>query len=90
MRHPAVRTAYVIGVPHPALDEALVAIIIAEAGATPGRDELLAFCKNEMAAYKVPHQFHFTTENELPLTTTGKLQKARLHTLLPTSGEPKT
>jgi len=90
MRHPAVRTAYVIGVPHPALDEALVAIIIAEAGATPGRDELLAFCKNEMAAYKVPHQFHFTTENELPLTTTGKLQKARLHTLLPTSGEPHT
>ncbi len=90
MRHPAVRTAYVIGVPHPALDEALVAIIIAEAGATPGRDELLAFCKNEMAAYKVPHQFHFTTENELPLTTTGKLQKARLHTLMPTSGEPKT
>ncbi len=90
MRHPAVRTAYVIGVPHPALDEALVAIIIAEAGAIPGRDELLAFCKNEMAAYKVPHQFHFTTENELPLTTTGKLQKARLHTLLPTSGEPKT
>jgi fatty-acyl-CoA synthase len=90
MRHPAVRTAYVIGVPHPALDEALVAIIIAEAGATPGRDELLAFCKNEMAAYKVPHQFHLTTENELPLTTTGKLQKARLHTLLPTSGEPKT
>jgi fatty-acyl-CoA synthase len=90
MRHPAVRTAYVIGVPHPALDEALVAIIIAEAGATPSRDELLAFCKNEMAAYKVPHQFHFTTENELPLTTTGKLQKARLHTLLPTSGEPHT
>jgi fatty-acyl-CoA synthase len=90
MRHPAVRTAYVIGVPHPALDEALVAIIIAEAGVKPSNDELLTFCKNEMAAYKVPHQFHFTTENELPLTTTGKLQKARLHTLLPTTGGPKT
>ena len=90
MRHPAVRTAYVIGVPHPALDEALVAIVIPEAGVMPGHAELLAFCKNEMAAYKVPHQFHFTTEIELPLTTTGKVQKARLHTLLPTNREPKT
>ena len=90
MRHPAVRTAYVIGVPHPALDEALVAIVIPEAGLMPAHAELLAFCKNEMAAYKVPHQFHFTTEIELPLTTTGKVQKARLHTLLPTNREPKT
>ena len=89
MRHPAVRTAYVIGVPHPALDEALVAIVIPEAGLMPAQAELLAFCKNEMAAYKVPHQFHFTSEIELPLTTTGKVQKARLHTLLPTNGEPK-
>jgi fatty-acyl-CoA synthase len=56
----------------------------------PAHAELLAFCKNEMAAYKVPHQFHFTTEIELPLTTTGKVQKARLHTLLPTNREPKT
>ena len=89
MRHPAVRTAYVIGVPHPALDEALVAIVIPEAGVMPGHAELLAFCKNEMAAYKVPHQVHFTTAIELPLTTTGKVQKARLHTLLPTNGAPK-
>jgi fatty-acyl-CoA synthase len=89
MRHPTVRTAYVIGVPHPTLDEALVAIVIPETGATPERDELLTFCKKEMAAYKVPHQFHFTTENELPLTTTGKVQKARLHTLLPTTEERK-
>jgi len=89
MRHPAVRTAYVIGVPHPALDEALVAIVIPEAGLMPAPGELLAFCKNEMAAYKVPHQFHFTTEIELPLTTTGKLQKARLPTLLPTNAGPK-
>ncbi len=89
MRHPAVRTAYVIGVPHPGLDEALVAIVIPEAGLIPVHAELLAFCKNEMAAYKVPHQFHFTTEIKLPLTTTGKVQKARLHTLLPTNGEPK-
>lgn len=82
MRHPAVRTAYVIGVPHPTLDEALVAILIPEPGAKADADEIKAFCKREMAAYKVPHQYHFTTESQLPLTTTGKVQKAKLHTLL--------
>lgn len=82
MRHPAVRTAYVIGIPHPTLDEALVAIIIPESGATPDGDELKALCVRELAAYKVPQQFHFTTESQLPLTTTGKVQKMNLHTLL--------
>ena len=90
MRHPSVRIAYVIGVPHPTLDEALVAIVISEAGALPQPDELKAFCKKEMAAYKVPQQFHFTTEIKLPLTTTGKVQKARLHTLLPKTEEPQS
>lgn len=82
MRHPAVRTAYVIGVSHATLDEALVAIVIPEPGATPAAEELKAFCVREMAAYKVPQHFHLTTEDRLPLTTTGKVQKARLHTLL--------
>ncbi|MFD0666285.1 class I adenylate-forming enzyme family protein [Ramlibacter sp. MAHUQ-53] len=83
MRHPAVRTAYVIGVPHPTLDEALVAIIVPEGGAAPSGEELRALCAREMAAYKVPQRFHFTSESQLPLTTTGKVQKMMLHTLLP-------
>jgi len=82
MRHPAVRTAYVIGVPHATLDESLVAVIVAEAGANPSGEELRAFCVREMAAYKVPHRFHFATESQLPLTTTGKVQKMNLHTIL--------
>lgn len=82
MRHPGVRTAYVIGVPHPTLDEALVAIVIPQPGTTPDAEELKAFCAREMAAYKVPQRFHFTTESQLPLTTTGKVQKMNLHTLL--------
>ncbi|MES2480765.1 MAG: AMP-binding protein [Pseudomonadota bacterium] len=83
MRHPGVRSAYVIGVPHPTLDEALAAIIIAEPGVPPTADELKAHCKRELAAYKVPQIYHFTTVDALPLTTTGKLQKMNLHTLLP-------
>jgi fatty-acyl-CoA synthase len=82
MRHPAVQSAYVIGVPHPTLDEALVAVVIARAGAQAQADELKTYCQRELAAYKVPSRFHFTTVDRLPLTTTGKLQKMKLHTLL--------
>lgn len=83
MRFPGVRSAYVIGVPHPVLDEALAAIIISEAGAQLSADELKRHCQRELAAYKVPSVYHFTTSESLPLTTTGKLQKMKLHTLLP-------
>ena len=82
MRHPTVRTAYVIGVPHPTLDEALVAIIIPSDGMQPDEEQLKQHCQREMAAYKVPHRFHVTSEDQLPLTTTGKVQKMHLHQLL--------
>ena len=82
MRHPAVRSAYVIGIPDPSLDEILVAFVIPNPGATVSADELKQFCKKELAAYKVPARFRFTTDAELPLTTTGKLQKMKLASLL--------
>ncbi len=82
MRHPAVRTAYVIGMPDPLLDEVLVAIVVAHEGAHPAAEDLARFCRQELAAYKVPVRFHLATDDELPLTTTGKVQKMKLHTLL--------
>ena len=82
MRHADVRTAYVIGLPDPVLDEVLAAIIIPNEGATPSAEALTRFCRQEMAAYKVPARFRFATLAELPLTTTGKVQKMNLHTLL--------
>ena len=81
MRHPSVRTAYVIGMPDPVLDEVLVAIIMVREGAQFNAEELKKFCKQEMAAYKVPAKYRLTTDDELPLTTTGKVQKMKLHTL---------
>ena len=71
-----------IGVPDPTLDEILVAFIVKNTGATVTADELKQFCKKELAAYKVPARFRFTTDAELPLTTTGKLQKMKLASLL--------
>ena len=82
MRHPAVHTAYVIGVPDAVLDEVLAAIIIPKNGMTVTPEELARYCKQELALYKVPARFRFASAAELPLTTTGKVQKMHLHTLL--------
>lgn len=78
MRHPSVQTAYVIGVPDAKLDEALAAIIVPREDANPTADELIQYCRRELAAYKVPMKFHFAKDADLPLTTTGKIMKARL------------
>jgi fatty-acyl-CoA synthase len=81
MRHPAVRTAFVVGLPDPVVDEVLAAVILLREGAQFDADDLKKFCKQELAAYKVPARFRLTRDDELPLTTTGKVQKMKLHTL---------
>lgn len=78
MMHPGVEYALVAGVPHPTRDEVLGAVIIARTGCTPTEDELRGHCRALLANYKVPAFIKFSSESELPLTTTGKVQKNRL------------
>ena len=78
MTHPGVQLAFVTGVPDPVCDEALAAVIVPKAGVTISESDLTAFCRESLAAYKVPKLVRFAAEHELPLTTTGKLQKNRL------------
>ncbi|HUK07866.1 MAG TPA: AMP-binding protein [Stellaceae bacterium] len=81
MAHPAVKTAFVVGVPDPVRDEALAAVIVLRSGAAVTAAALEAHCRKTLAAYKVPRLFRFVDESELPLTVTGKLQKKRLSEL---------
>ncbi|HEY7245976.1 MAG TPA: AMP-binding protein [Xanthobacteraceae bacterium] len=78
MTHPAVRLACVTGVPDPARDEIVAALIVCRPGQSVTEPELVAFCRRHLAAYKIPRLIKFITEAELPLTVTGKLQKNRL------------
>ena len=78
MTHPGVQLAFVTGVPDPARDEVLAAVIVRKPGATLSEEALCAFCREALAAYKVPRLIRFAVERELPLTTTGKVQKNRL------------
>jgi len=76
--HADVEEAHVTGVPDSRLDEALAAVIVSRAGTQPRESELIDHCRAELAAYKVPRRYRFVDRAELPLTTTGKLQKNRL------------
>lgn len=74
--HPSVREAAVAGVPDRLRGEVPVAFIVAEDGATPGAGELLDFCRERLASFKVPREVRFV--QALPKTALGKVQKKQL------------
>jgi long-chain acyl-CoA synthetase len=74
--HPAVREAAVIGVAHDALGEEVGAAIALKDGAEASEDEIRAFAKERVAAYKYPRQIWFV--EELPKGPTGKVLKREI------------
>jgi fatty-acyl-CoA synthase len=78
MAHPAVKLACVTGVPDARRDEVIAALIVCEAGKSVAEADLIAHCRRELAAYKIPRLVKFVNEADLPLTVTGKLQKNKL------------
>ncbi|QEC47237.1 AMP-binding protein [Baekduia soli] len=71
--HPAVRQAYVVGIPDERLGEVGLAFIEAREGAEVDSAALRAFCKDRLANYKIPATFVFV--DEWPMTATGKIQR---------------
>ncbi len=71
---PGVREAAVVGRPHPEWGEVPVAYLVAES--TVDDSELIAFCKGQMAGFKVPREVRFV--EALPRNALGKVQKHRL------------
>lgn len=76
MTHEAVSLAAVIGVPHPSHGEEVKAFVILKDGAAVTEDELVAWSKEQMAAYKYPRIVAIV--ESLPMTATGKLLKRAL------------
>ena len=74
--HPAVSLVAVVGVPHDQHGEEIRAYVIPTRGATTTPEELIAWARERMAAYKYPRQIEFV--DTLPLTATGKILKREL------------
>lgn len=71
-RHPAVETVAVVAMPHEKWGETPCAFVELVGGETVDAAVLRAWCKEQLASYKVPGQFVFMP---IPRTSTGKIQK---------------
>jgi fatty-acyl-CoA synthase len=71
-RHPDVLEAAVVARPDEKWGETPCAFITLKAGHEASQQDIVAFCREHLAAFKVPKTVVFTT---LPKTSTGKIQK---------------
>ncbi|MEN9934828.1 MAG: acyl-CoA synthetase [Chloroflexota bacterium] len=74
--HPAVAEAAVVGVPDPKWGEVGLAVVAALPEAVLDADDLLGFCRERLARYKIPRAVVFTPS--LPKTAAGKVDKQEL------------
>lgn len=74
--HPAVRESAVVGVPDEKRGETVKAFVSLHAGQEATAEELIAHCRERMAAYKYPRQV--VVLDELPKTVTGKILRREL------------
>jgi long-chain acyl-CoA synthetase len=75
-RHPSVADVAVFGVPDAHWGETVKAVVEARKGTKVAADDLAAFCKQHLAAYKCPRSFDFV--DELPRDPNGKVLKRKL------------
>jgi fatty-acyl-CoA synthase len=78
-RHPAVEVVAVVAKPDEKWGETPCAVVELKPGATASAEELIAWCKKNLASYKCPRHILFA---EIPKTSTGKLQKFKLRELV--------
>jgi acyl-CoA synthetase (AMP-forming)/AMP-acid ligase II len=74
-RHPDILEAAVIAVPDPRWGEVPKAFVVTKPGSQPTAEEIIEFCKENLARFKAPKTVVF---GELPKTATGKIQKFKL------------
>ncbi|MBM3128845.1 MAG: long-chain fatty acid--CoA ligase [Chloroflexi bacterium] len=86
--HPAVLEAAVVGVPDAYQGESVCAAIIPKPGVAATEEEIIGYCRQNLAAFKCPRSVLFRTT--LPRQTTGKVAKAELRAEIVASLVPST
>lgn len=82
-QHPSVLQAAVVGFPDQRLMEVAAAFIVSRPEAEIQQDDIIAFCRGKLASFKVPRLV--IPVDSLPMTASGKVQKAVLRTQLMSS-----
>jgi long-chain acyl-CoA synthetase len=75
-QHKAVNECGVVGLPHPEYGEAVTAFVTLKPDMTAEESDLISFCKERMARYKVPKTIRFV--KDLPKTPQGKILRREL------------
>ena len=71
--HPKVADVQVVGLPDPKMGEELCAWVCLAPGERADEDEIRAYCRGQIAHFKIPRYVRFV--DEFPMTVTGKVQK---------------
>ena len=78
MRYPTTKQAFVFGMPDAVKDEKIIAVLEIKDNFELDANALKKYCRRELASYKVPEQFILRTNEQLPRTSTGKINKPEL------------
>ncbi len=74
--HSKILEASAIGIPHPTRGEAIKVFAVLKSGETASQEELITYCKERLASYKLPTEVEF--RDELPKSNVGKILKKEL------------
>lgn len=75
-QHPKIQEAVAVGVPCDARGEVVKAFVVPKEGQSLSRAEVIAFCRQKLAGYKVPRHVEF--RESLPKTIVGKVLRRAL------------
>jgi len=76
--HPDVQEVCVFGVPDAKWGETIKAVVVLRPGRSTERQQIVAWCRDKLAGYKRPRYLQYVRSEELPRSTTGKLQRHEL------------
>jgi len=81
LRHPGLKSALAVGVPHDTLGEVVVVCAVAHPGRGVDEDDVRAFLRGRLASYKIPRHVLFFDDDDLVLTGNAKIRTEDLRRL---------